>query len=96
MKVKVDEQEFEIKSWSVRERAGFLKRLGEAPKAAIPSQPTVEESEAQLDFAVKFVAEQLGKDEDFVQDLNAVVFDKLFAEIIKANRAPLGQLGLSP
>jgi hypothetical protein len=93
-KVTVDGQDFEIKAWTVRERNLFLKRLQEAPKATDPAKPTPEEAQAQLEFAIEFLAEQLGKDRDYVLGLNAVTFDKLFAEVVRANRAPLESLRL--
>lgn len=94
MKVTVDGQDFDIKAWTVGERNAFLKRLQDAPKAANPAAPTAQEAQGQLDFAIDFMAEQLGMDKELVLGLNAVVFDKLFAEIVRANRAPLESLRL--
>jgi hypothetical protein len=94
VKVTIDGQDFDIKAWTVGERTAFLKKLQEAPKAADPLKPTAEEAQAQLEFAIDFLAEQLGKDKEYVLGLNAVVFDKLFAEVVRANRAPLESLRL--
>lgn len=79
-KVTVDEQEFEVKAWTVSDRKQFLTYLDGINKLQ-PSE--------QYDKVIEFIAKQLGKKLTEVEQMDAVLVDKLLDAIIRANTVPL-------
>lgn len=77
----IDGEKFQIMAWTVKDRKNFFNTLTNAGNL-----PPAE----QYGKVVEFIAEQIGKTEKEVEQMDAVLVDKLLDAIIKANQAPLG------